>query len=266
MPLFNKVFDTTNMPDTIDISIWGPPRSGKTNLIVMLQFSDLEGWAIRSAHNDREANKFLKNGMVLMRLRKEFVPATRAEEGRFYNFEFESPKGLFRKRTFRVVLPEFPGEFYQNPTPDSELTQKIGKGHGILWLIDPIRIFNSTLKDEKSYPEMIYEWLGILHEYQGGGRLKHNMAFCLTKMDDPVHSKHFDTPREYCLDILGEEVRYFLEYFADPKKVEFFSTSSAGFISESNESNVDPNDNSKLLHKPKPVGLFEPFKWLFDVL
>ena len=41
MKLFSQI------PDVVKIGIWGPPRSGKTTYLIMLQFSDCNGWKIK---------------------------------------------------------------------------------------------------------------------------------------------------------------------------------------------------------------------------
>lgn len=262
MSIFKRITDMTGKPDLIEIAIWGPPQSGKTNYLAMLLLSPKpEGWRLTAGIKTTE---FLSTGMKIILEEKRFIPPTLDEDGFFYPFDFEIP-GTFGSKNYTVYLPEYPGEYYENPKNHTEFVKRIAKCHGIIWLVDPIEIDNPT-EDRKSYTRMIVEWLGILKEY-GGGRIQSHMAFCLSKMDDPKQKEGFKNPRKYCLDKLGKPVQIILENFCDPKKVGFFATSTAGFVPKSdNISNVDPNDPRKLLNEPSPIGLFEPFAWLFDVI
>lgn len=262
MPIINKLFDTTKKPDSIEIAIWGPPRSGKTNYLAMLLLSPKpQGWNLTAGI---ETTKFLSNGFELLLEEKEFIPATLESKGVFYPFDFEIP-GSLRRKNYTVNLPEYAGEYYENPDKYTDFAKRIANSHGIIWLVDPIEIDNPT-EGRKSYTRMILEWLGILKEYQQDSRIKSPMAFCLSKADDPKHIESFKDPRGYCLRKLGKPVQHFLENFCEPKKVEFFATSNVGFIPGTNTSNVNPNNPLKLLNEPNPIGLFDPFLWLFDVI
>ena len=261
MPLMNRPFDITGKSPVIEIALWGPPQSGKTNYLAMLLLSPKpEGWRLTAGIKTTE---FLSKGMQIILEEKKFIPPTVDEDGFFYPFDFEIP-GTFRSKNYTVYLPEYPGEYYADPQKHSDFVQRIAKCHGIIWLVDPIEIDNPT-KDRKSYTRMILEWLGILQEY-GGGRIKPHMAFCLSKMDDSKQKEGFKDPKKYCLQKLGKPIQIILENFCDPKKVGFFATSTAGFIPGTDISNVDPNDSRKLINEPSPIGLFDPFDWLFDVI
>ena len=265
MPLINKVFDTTKKPDVVEIAIWGPPQSGKTNYLAMLLLSPKPtGWSLNAGI---KTTKFLGDGYQYLLEEKEFIPPTLDDDGDFYPFNFNIPGDFFRSKTYTVFLPEYPGEYYENPERHPEFTKRIAKSHGIIWLVDPIEIDNPT-SDRKSYTRMILEWLGILQEYQrqGSGKIKTHMAFCLTKMDHENHVKGFENPRAYCLQKLGRPIQYFLENFCEQKRVNFFATSTAGFRHGTQTSNVDPNDDNKLLNPPEPINLFVPFSWLFNVI
>lgn len=259
MNLFDKI------PDVVKIGIWGPPASGKTSYLVMLQFADRNGWNIRPMQ--QKARDLFISGTKLMRNQLEFVPATLPEEGvHFLPFEFEGPGGLFQKRKiFRVFMPECSGEYYEYPSTDSELVGMISSCDGILWLVDPWQIDHPN-PNHKTYTEMIQEWLGLIHEVQGTGRLKHHMAFCLTKMDLPSYVDHFNNAENFCLNKLGTEVRYFLHDYCDPRKVEFFATSAIGYDRRTKQSNVNPSDFGALIKPAMPIGLFEPLRWLFSTL
>lgn len=255
------MFRKNQIPDIIDIALWGPPQSGKTNYLVLLQLVDREGWAIRPGN--MEAMEFLNGGTELLESQRIFIPATLPTQGEtFLPFEFEK-KGLLKPKIFRVFLPECAGEYYENPRRGSEFVKRICRSHGILWLVDPLQI-NNPQDGHKGYPEMIYEWLSTIYFEQGGGRINKHMAFCLTKMDHPNHVSHFDDPRKYCLKLLGRKVQVALEDFCYADKVDFYSTSAAGFIPGTTKSCVDPNDPQKLTHPPNPKGLFDPLSWLFS--
>lgn len=257
----NRIFDTTGKPGVIEIAIWGPPQSGKTNYIAMLILSKRpDGWALRV---EDETADFLSKGIEFIQ-KKEFIPATPVEEGVFYPFEFEVP-GSYRKNIYTVYLPEYPGEYYENPNKYSEFAKRIARCDGVIWLVDPVEISDPT-EGRKSYTRMILEWLGILKKYQGGTRIKSHMVFCLSKMDHPDHVKGLANPGEYCFKLLGRHVQQFLEDFCDPRKVEFSAISAAGLIPGTKISNVNPNNPRELLNDPNPINLFGPFHWLFDVI
>jgi hypothetical protein len=247
----------------VKIAIWGPPGSGKTTYLVMLQYADHQGWKIRP--KNRQANDLIVNGLQLLRVKREHVPPSVPGQPSFLPFEFvRNSSGLFQKaKSFTVILPECAGEDYANPQLGSDLVREIGNSHGILWLIDPLQIDNPN-PEYKNYLQMIQEWLFLLYDIQGGGDINKYMAFCLTKMDHPDHIKHINDPYNHCLDILGPEIAKLLEDFCILDRIKFFATSSVGF-SKDGTSNINP-ETDELLAPAEPVGLFNPFRWLFSVL
>ena len=255
--------------EIIKIGIWGPLGSGKTHFIVMQQFAERDGWNIRPL--DEKSRELFTNGRKLLRKEHEFVASTPTVFDKlFLPFEFEGPgKYIYlKRRTFRVFLPECSGEFYEKPNEYPDLINEISRCHGIIWLIDPVQIDN-PISGQKDYTDMIQEWLGLIHEKQGYGRLKHYMAFCLTKMDLPIYSKYLNNEsEEFCLNKLGDDVRILLDDYCDPKKVNFFATSAIGFLPGTEIANLDTTDpqHPKLKVPANPVNLFEPFNWLFKVL
>ena len=256
--------------EIIKIGIWGPPGSGKTHFLVMQQFANRDAWNIRP-WGDRARNLF-NSGRRLLRQELQFISPTPPDPNDiFLPFEFEGPgNSIFQKRRiFQVLLPECAGEYYEHPRRVPALAEEISRCHGIVWLIDPVQIDNPK-PEHKDYVEMIQDWLGLIHEKQGGGRLRHYMAFCLTKMDLPQYAKYINQDvQEFCLDKLGDDVRILLDDFCDPSKVNFFATSSIGFLPGTNHSNanLEGSDNPKQLKSPaNPVNLFDPFAWLFSVL
>jgi len=252
-----KIFNT--IPDCVKIGVWGPQGSGKTTYMIMLQFADdLEGWKIKPL--GRETQEIYLEGTDSMREKEEFVLPTPLETT-YLTFDFEGPVGGFfqRSRSFRVIVPEAPGEFYENPKNHSELVDEMSRYQSILWLIDPEQI---------RYRRIIQEWLYLLYGRQGRkGDLEHYMAFCLTKMDLPNHYPYIDNPKDYCLDILGNDVQMYLETYCDLNKIEFFATTSIG-VDHNMETNMDLTDPNweKLRNPARPINLFQPFQWLFSVL
>jgi hypothetical protein len=255
--------------EIIKVGIWGPPGSGKTHFLVMQQFAEREGWNIRPLQ--KKARDLYIGGHKLLRQQLEFIaPTPKAANDIFLPFEFEGPgKSIFQKRRlFRVLLPDCAGEYYKYPDQIPDLIDEISRCHGIVWLIDPVQI-DHPIPSDKGYIEMIQEWLALIHERQGGGRLRHYMAFCLTKMDLPEYANYIDKNVEsFCLEKLGDDVRILLNDFCDPEKVGFFATSAIGFEPGTRKSNAnldDPN-NPHLKSPAMPINLFEPFEWLFSVL
>lgn len=256
--------------EIIKIGIWGPPGSGKTHFLVMQQFADRDGWNIRPW--GELARDLFNDGRKLLRKELKFIaPTAKNPDDIFIPFEFEGPGNSFfqKRRLFQVLLPECAGEYYEYPRQVPELAEEISRCHGIVWLIDPVQIDNPRV-GHKDYVEMIQDWLGLIHEKQGGGRLKHYMAFCLTKMDLPQYSKYINQDvQEFCLDKLGDEVRMLLDDYCDANKVSFFATSSIGFFPGTEQTNaiLEVGDNSQQLKSPaNPVNLFAPFDWLFNML
>jgi len=256
MNLFSKT------PEIVKFGMWGPPGSGKTTYITMLQYAECEGWSIKP--RGTETHSLYLEYSELLRDNLEFVPATTVDKIWYLNFDFESPQGFLNNKTFRVVLPEAAGEYYERPTMHSELLNEMYRYHGIIWLIDPERI-DKPVTGSRTYRRMIQEWLYHLYEKQGTGKLNQYMAFCATKMDLPDYSDQMDDPMDFCLTKLGPDVEKFLNTFCDPKRINFFSTSSIGFCHGSNnKSTRDPEDETKLLEASDPINIFAPFKWLFS--
>jgi hypothetical protein len=255
--------------EVIKIGIWGPPGSGKTHFLVMQQFADRDGWNIRPI--GEKARNLFNDGRRLLRKECEFIAPTIPDQNEiFLPFEFEGPGKILypKRRTFTVLLPECSGEYYEHPREVPALVDAISHCHGLIWLIDPLQIDN-PIPEHKDYISMIQEWLGLIHEKQDSGRLKHYMAFCLTKMDLPNYAQHLNNnPEEFCLNKLGDDVRTLLDDYCDYKRVNFFATSSIGFYQGTTDSNSDSGDpdNPKLRSPANPINLFEPFAWLFSVL
>ena len=267
------------MDGNIQIGMWGPPGSGKSAYITMLQFAERNGWNFRP--RGVETHDIYLDYTDCLRDRLEFVPATVGGLGGDvhlleFDFEYEgniiernAPKRIpfiRRPKLIHIVIPECAGEYYENPKSAPKLlidTMKVSKG--IIWLVDPIQIDN-PVDGRKSYRRMIQEWLLILNEQRQSGKLDQYFAFCLTKMDDPDHVERIEDPENYCLEKLGPDVIRYLEDFCDPRNIEFFGTSAAGFDEATGNSTVDPDDPRRLMYPANPYGLFEPFDWLFKKL
>lgn len=247
-------------PEIIKFGMWGPPGSGKTTYITMLQYADCDGWNVKP--RGQATQDLYIEYSELLRDKKEFVPPTIVDNVSYLTFDFEKPGGMFQNKNFRVVLPEASGEYYEKPEEHPELLSEMYRYQGIIWLVDPERIEKPN-KDSRSYRRMIQEWLYRLNEMQGGGTLKHYMAFCATKMDIEDYYKNIDDPKNFCLDKLGRDVEKFLGTYCDPARVAFFNTSSIG-LGKDNLSSRDPDDPGRLLEVSDPINLFEPFKWLFS--
>lgn len=258
-----------SFPDVVKIGVWGPPGSGKTTYMLMLQFAeDRNGWKIKPL--GWETQEIYLEGTDLIRDKRRLVDPTPLQT-KYLTFDFEGPVGgIFqRNRTFRVVMPEAPGEFYEKPEQYPDLINEMSRYQGILWLVDPEQIDNPPQReDRRSYRRMIQQWLYALYDKQDSrGSLNHYMAFCLTKMDLPKHYAHIDNPKDYCLDKLGNDVQLFLETYCDLSKINFFATSSVG-VDQNSESNLDSKDpdRRKLRNPAQPINLFQPLHWLFSVL
>lgn len=248
--------------NVVKIGIWGPPKSGKTTYLSLLQFASHDGWKIRP--KDKFASDLLVMGYQSLRKKNESVPSTQPGNPQFLPFEFVGPKGFLRgSKSFTVILPESAGEDYEKPDPNGELVREICRSHGIIWMIDPLQIDNPK-PDRKNYLQMIQEWLYLLYSMEGYQDIKKYMAFCLTKMDHPNHVAHINEPYNYCLHKLGPEVAGLLEDYCTIDRIRFFATSAVG-LTKDGKSNMDPI-TEELLNPAEPVGLFDPFRWLFGVL
>gem|GEM_PF-4731927 len=245
----------------MEIGVWGPVGSGKTTFISMLQYADCKGWSIKP--RGKETQDLWIEYSEILRDRKEFVPPTIVDKIWYLTFDFEKPGGFFRNKSFHVVLPEVSGEYYEHPDMYPKFLREMSGYQGIIWLIDPERIDNPKA-ESRSYRRMIQEWAYRLHEAQGGGELKHRMAFCLTKMDLPQYRQFVDDPKNFCLDKLGTDVGKYLENFCDINNIGFFATSSIGVTPGTKKSNRNIEDPSKLVSFSNPLNLFDPFEWILN--
>ena len=260
----------------MQIGMWGPAGSGKSTYLTMLQFADRDGWKFRP--KGAETHEIYLEYTDCLRDKLEFVPANVKGNVHLLQFDFEYEGNLFermvpkripitrKQKVYHVVIPESAGEHYENPREaPSTLITTMQQSQAVIWLIDPFQL-NHPESGRKSYKRMIQEWLYILYGEQPSGKLDKYFAFCLTKMDHPDYVEFIDEPESYCLERLGEDIILYLKDFCDTAKIEFFSTSSAGFDEDTGASTVDPENPSKLKYPANPYRLFEPFRWLFKKL
>lgn len=259
----------------LSLAVWGPHQSGKTALLAMINsYCDSYGWAVLPAKAETADYIEKATDYFFERDPGEFPPPTPPETPIIHRFSFQG-RTRWRRREVIVEAPDAAGEIFANPEhPVFNMVQYLNNCLGILWLLDPIALKEERFygKNGKSYRRMIYRTLSRIFQTQYGsrGQIDKYMAFVLTKMDHPEHSRYFDTPKEYALDLLGKQVERYIENFCVIDRIEFFSTSAVGFADkEKTISNVDYSNPDKPTLRTRdiwPVGVFDPFKWILEQL
>lgn len=270
MSLISIFAPKERLPSIVNVAIWGPPQSGKTILMAMINSAcESYGWAVLPAK--KQTSEYIEEVTKYLFELGEPTPPTRVIQPEIHRFILRNPSE--RRSEFVLEMPDAAGEFYAEPEHEMfNMVEYLNGCHGIVWLIDPIAIQNSQLygRYERSYRQMIYRTLSRMYQThcQSSGQIDKYMAFVLTKMDCPDHSMHFDDPRGYALDLLGRQVERIIENFCMVERVEFFSTSALGFAdAERTISNLDDTDPAHAKLRTTdiiPVGVFDPFNWLLQ--
>ncbi len=271
----SSLFGNSNRKPVLSLAIWGPPQSGKTTLLAMINsYCDSYGWTILPAV--KETSDYLE--AVTKQLFELGKPTERTPVVKpfIHRFALQKPGG-WRQKEFVLEMPDASGEMYANPEHGLfSMIEYLSGCEGIMWLLDPVAIQAGTLygsgENARSYRQMIFRTLSRIFQThnQGKGRIDKYMAFVLTKMDHPEHSPHFNEPQDYALNLLGKQVERTIESFCVLDRVEFFSTSALGFTDKSRTksnllSNGPDDPNAKLVTKDiVPIGVFDPLNWLLS--
>lgn len=245
----------TIVKNVVKIGVWGPPKSGKTTYIALLErdsysnYNSGEENAPRITYKDEFTRKFLSDYKKKLIDKKEFINPT--DKVSDLNLEIN-----YKGHLYQVHVPEAPGEDYTDPLNNPDLANKLSGYDAIIWLIDPLQVDNP--KAEVTYRAMIDDWLSSL-KLKCGIPLPHYMAFCLTKMDIESYSSYRAKPSKFFDEKLGIDVMALLNTYCHPNRILFFSTTSVG-------ETIDPQNPQKLMKEPDPTNLFKPFAWILDNL
>ena len=283
------------------IGMLGPKASGKTTYLAVLDFAlawATDSWVIRGV--DSAAEQFLSQN-VMMLAQRHFAPATPFPEHLSFVLAGTTPTPPWRgwpfsrKRSVELQLDllDLPGEYFRHPS--EEALDFLNDCDGILLLFDPVIEY-----DRGHYYEYLRSTLLALsnRNRDRGTRLRHHVAVCITKFDDPyvyrkaaeggyvglTDSKNFMPKikdgqariffRDLCTSANNADlVMAILDHYFYPKHIKYFVTSSIGFyidsvtgrFDSSNFENVvqeDEYSQHRIRGRVRPINVIEPLLWL----
>lgn len=240
------------------VFLWGQRGAGKSSYIIGLNFSERYGWKIRPSN--RETVEFWNQGIRYFE-NKEFMEPTVGGVHTDLKFDFiKTDDG--DKQEFCVTIPEVAGEDIQNyTTSNSELIKKMSNYLPIIFLIDPLKLYDSD--ETQELIELLRNWFSELHisDLSWDDR---RIAICLTKMDLPQFKEYLGNPKTLLLEKLGFSFKQLLEDFVPVNaRIKFFSTSVTGF-DENGNTLANLNNNTLQVYPPKPWNLMKPLLWALD--
>ena len=265
MSVLRGLFSQKAQPLVVNLAIWGPPQSGKTTLLAMINtLCKSHDWTFLPAK--KETSDYIESVTEYIFEKGQPVPPTEELTPIIHRFTLRDENR--RNRQYTLEMPDAAGEIFADPESKLfNMVEYLSICHGIVWLLDPVALKHATLyryaggAKTRSYRQMIYQTLSRIYQtrYINSGKVDIYMAFVLTKMDHPDHFRHFDRPRDYALDLLGPVVEKTIEDFCIP-------VSALGFAdSEQKISNLDDSDPSESRLRTKhivPLDILDPFDWL----
>lgn len=293
------------------ISLWGAPGSGKTTFLAALSIAMMRNkldWAL-VPKDDASGDRLASLTAQLVRER-EFPKVTNQLE--VLDYVLLGPPRVRRRGWFfrRATVTEpahvdlsivdLPGGAFGS-SPTSDLIDDLAASHGLLFLFDPIREFESGDSFDYFYGVLSRLAQRVMASDASSARLPHRLAVCITKFDDPrvlgtaerlnlIATDPDDSHqgprvtsdgaeelfRSLCTvsasgnaDMLLSGIRQFFR----PERVRFFATSAIGFYIDQRRhaydsddfQNVIPmNEGHRIRGSVHPINVLEPILWLAD--
>lgn len=262
-----------------NIGIWGPKGAGKTTYLSVLYHDCLaNGWKMKAA--DEESDEFRLKNYTLLFEEGVFPIATRQQDVGVYTYDISRAGSLGVVQTYRLVLADASGEWFENPVQMRNLFPEITvnpydrlmKCDGLLLLLDP----DEVRKEQRKHYVTISRALGALERAASNNSINKpitpTMAVCFTKMDREKYRFKIDAEgekmNEFVLDVLGPHTYQDILNACEPNRVKFFGCSSIGVqrIGKTNESNaMEASDETRIdPDKITPINIFKPIEWLLS--
>jgi hypothetical protein len=298
------------------VAMLGPTESGKSTFLCALKKALLEqdeDWVLftRDAASQRTLDEMSdalisEGGLPLPTRTIDTIrwilggPIERTERrGRF------GAETKVRDRVeITLRLTDAPGELGRTDhigrAERNELIKQLAESRGILYMFDPIREFTHG----DAFPRadsLLGELLGVASEEPDfDGKLRHHLAVCVTKLDDPRVFKtaqdlnmlipdgtsKWGFPRVHEADArnlfhaLGEvsksgdggAVPRLFERHFHPERISYFVTSAVGFMVNKRTKRFDPRDTANVYRTASkeplvrgpvhPINVVEPVLWI----
>jgi len=297
------------------VAMLGPTESGKSTFLCALKKALIEqdeDWVLftrdpaSQRHLDEMSSALISEGGFPLPTRT--VDTIRWILGR--TIERVERKGRFGAETrtqerveITLRLTDAPGGLGRSDriglSERNELIKQLADSRGILFMFDPIREFTHGDAFERA-DSLLSELMGVASQQPGfDGRLKHHVAVCVTKLDDPRVFKtaedlgvlipddnRWGFPRVHETDAQalfhalgaisksgnGEAVPRLLERSFHPERISYYVTSAVGFMVNKHTRRFDPRDTENVYRTASgeplvrgpvhPINVVEPVLWI----
>jgi hypothetical protein len=186
--------------------------------------------------------------------------------------------------------------------PREQLVEHLARSQGILYMFDPIREFKDGDAYDKTYSLLMDMIAAVASDPGFDGRLPHQLAVCVTKLDEPrvfktaeelgmlmwdedhplgfpqVHDTHardlLDRLCEISRNGTADVVPQLFEQYFHPSRIRYYVTSAVGFMVNKRTRRFDIRDTENVYRMESgrslvrgpvhPINVVEPVRWLVD--
>jgi hypothetical protein len=298
------------------VAMLGPTESGKSTFLCALRKALLEqdeDWLLftrdeaSQRHLDEMSNALISEGGFPLPTRT--VDTVRwilggTVERTERKGRFGRPATVTDRVEITLRLTDAPGGLGRADriglTERNELIRELADSRGILYMFDPIREFTHGDSFQRT-DSLLTELMGVVsQERDFEGKLPHQLAVCVTKLDDPrvfrtAHdlgmlipddSSKWGFPRvdetdaQALFQALGEisrsgngdAVPRLLERYFFPERIKYYVTSAVGFMVNKRTRRFDPRDTENVYRTASgaplvrgpvhPINVVEPVLWI----
>lgn len=259
-----------------NIGIWGPKGAGKTTYLSVLYHDCLaNNWKMKAA--DEESDEFRLTNYTLLFEEGVYPIATRQQDVGVYTYDISREGSLGVVQTYRLVLADASGEWFENPVQMKNLFPEVAvnpydrltKCDGLVLLLDP----DEVRQEQQKHYVTISRALGALERAASHNSINKpispTMAVCFTKMDRERYQYTIDISEdkmnEFARRVLGAHIYKDILNACEPNRVKFFGCSSIGIQNGKHHPSDETHNTNENYFDPdkiSPINIFKPIEWL----